>query len=125
MTEMIPLEAKGILGVGNRESLDIINLILMVCLNGRMKTRVMYGCNLNSKQVQDYLELLQNFRLLEKSETGEKRTIYRTNDRGRRFIQAYAELLKIFDISTKIEQNPTGAFSEVRSGGPSSGGWIP
>ena len=74
MTEVIPSDAKNILGFGNRESLDIIDLILLVCLSGTMKTHVMYKCNLNSRQVQDYLELLLKFQLLEKRETEEKRT---------------------------------------------------
>ena len=98
MTQVIPSEAKNILGFGNRESLDIIDLILLVCLSGTMKTHVMYKCNLNSRQVQDYLELLLKFQLLEKSETEEKRTIYETTERGKRFIKAYAELFEIFDL---------------------------
>ena len=48
-------ERPGVLG--NRESLEIIDLILLVCLNGTMKTHIMYKCNLNSKQVQEYLEI--------------------------------------------------------------------
>jgi len=98
MSQLIPSDAKNILGFGNRESLDIIDLILLVCLSGTMKTHVMYKCNLNSRQVQDYLELLLKFQLLEKRETEEKRTIYQTTDRGRRFIEAYAELFEIFDL---------------------------
>ena len=95
MTQVIPADARRVLGFGNRESLDIIDLILLVCLNGTMKTHVMYKCNLNSKQVQDYLELLLKFRLLEKNDSRE-RTTYLTTDRGRHFIKAYAELFEIF-----------------------------
>jgi len=97
MTTVIPSDAKNILGFGNRESLDIIDLILLVCMNGTMKTHVMYKCNLNSRQVQDYLELLLKFGLLERA-TEEKRTTYQTTERGRRFIKAYAELFEIFDL---------------------------
>ena len=98
MTEVIPSDAKSILGFGNRESLDIIDLILLVCLNGTMKTHVMYKCNLNSRQVQDYMELLLKFQLLQKEETEERRTLYRTTERGMRFIKSYAELFEIFDV---------------------------
>jgi predicted transcriptional regulator len=98
MTTVIPSDAKNILGFGNRESLDIIDLILLVCLNGTMKTHVMYKCNLNSRQVQDYLELLLKFRLLERKESEEGRSIYQTTDRGKKFIKAYAELFEIFDL---------------------------
>src|SRR5580698_1116821 len=67
MTQVERGDARRVLGFGNRESLDIIDLILIVCVSGTMKTHVMYKCNLNSKQVQDYLELLLKFRLIERS----------------------------------------------------------
>jgi predicted transcriptional regulator len=98
MTSVIPYDAKRVLGSGNRESLDIINLILQVCLNGTMKTHIMYKCNLNSKQVQDYLELLLKFQLVERIDSPPARSVYRTTERGNRFIKAYAELFEIFDF---------------------------
>ena len=63
-----------------------------------MKTHVMYKCNLNSKQVQDYIELLMKFELLERSDVLKGRNTYKTTDRGKRFIKAYAELFEIFDL---------------------------
>jgi predicted transcriptional regulator len=97
MSQVVPSEAKRVLGSGNRESLDIINLILQVCLNGTMKTHIMYKCNLNSKQVQEYLELLLKFQLVEKIDSATSRSVYRTTERGERLIRAYAELFDIFD----------------------------
>ena len=84
-------------GTGNRESLDIINLILQVCLNGTMKTHIMYKCNLNSKQVQEYLELLLRFQLVERIDSATSRSVYQTTERGKHLIKAYAELFEIFD----------------------------
>ena len=98
MTEVIVPDSRRILGFGNRESLDIIDRILVVCLNGTMKTHAMYRCGLNSKQMQDYLELLLKFRLLETGETEEGRTKYQTTERGKRFIEAYAALFEIFYV---------------------------
>jgi predicted transcriptional regulator len=98
MTQVIPYDPKRVLGSGNRESLDIIDLILKVCLNGTMKTHIMYRCNLNSKQVQDYLELLLKFRLIERIDSISARSVYKTNERGQRFIKAYAELFEIFNL---------------------------
>lgn len=98
MTQVVPPDAKRVLGSGNRESLDIINLILLVCMNGTMKTHIMYRCNLNSKQLQEYLELLLKFDLLEKNDSATRRTVYKTTERGKRFIHAYAELFEIFDL---------------------------
>jgi predicted transcriptional regulator len=98
LTQVVHSDAKALLGSGNRESLDIINLILQVCENGTMKTHVMYKCNLNSKQVQDYLELLLKFGLLERIDSEIRRSVYKTTQKGLKFIEAYAELLDIFEI---------------------------
>jgi predicted transcriptional regulator len=106
MSEVIPSDAKRVLGTGNRESLDIINLILQVCVNGTMKTHIMYKCNLNSKQVQDYLELLLKFQLIEKIDSATSRSVYQTTDRGKRFIRAYAELFEIFEMLDGEHRTP-------------------
>jgi predicted transcriptional regulator len=98
-------EARELLGSGNRESLEIINLILLVCLNGTMKTHIMYKCNLNSKQVQEYLELLLKYRLVEKLETDSRRVVYRTSERGKRFIKSYGELLEIFELMEEDQRS--------------------
>jgi len=104
MTQLVRLDAKGVLGWGNRGSLDIIDLILLVCMNGTMKTHIMYKCNLNSKQVQEYLELLLKYELLERIDSpGSKRSLYKSTDRGKRFVNAYAELFEIFDL-INVEQ---------------------
>ena|ERR1700722_1498182 len=111
MIPVIPGDARRVLGFGNRESLDIIDLILLVCVNGTMKTHVMYKCNLNSKQVQDYIELLMKFELLERSDVLKGRNTYKTTDRGKRFIKAYAELFEIFDLvrnGSGPPPNPSG-----------------
>jgi predicted transcriptional regulator len=62
-----------------------------------MKTHIMYKCNLNSKQVQEYLEMILKFELVQRIERESGRSVYETTERGRRFIKVYAELLEIFD----------------------------
>lgn len=99
MMRVIPSKARNVLGSGNRESLDIINLILHVCLNWTMKTHIMYRCNLNSKQVQEYLELTLRFGLAESMEGESGRTFYRTTQKGSKFIEVYGELLDIFGFT--------------------------
>jgi predicted transcriptional regulator len=101
MQELVPFEAKNVLRSGNRESLDIIDLILLVCANGTMKTHIMYRCNLNSKQVQEYLETILKFELVRRIESESGKSVYETTERGRRFIKAYAELSEIFDLFGK------------------------
>jgi len=104
MMRVIPSKAKNVLGSGNRESLDIINLILHVCLSWTMKTHIMYRCNLNSKQVQEYLELIQKFGLAESMEGESGRTFYRTTEKGAKFIDIYRELLQIFDFQNESRE---------------------
>lgn len=91
---------KAVLGWGNRGWLEITDLILKVCEKGALKTHIMYKCNLNSKQIQQYLDFLLTRRLVVKTqEAGDpRRSIYVTTDRGKRFIHAYRELADIFKI---------------------------
>jgi predicted transcriptional regulator len=107
MTRVVAGDAMRVLGFGNRESLDIIDLILLVCMKGTMKTHVMYKCNLNSKQVQDYLELLLKFGLIERNDVLNGRNTYKTTERGKRFIKAYAELFEIFDLVKGGSRQPS------------------
>jgi predicted transcriptional regulator len=101
---MAPSESKSLVGSGNRESLDIMDLMLKVCLTGTMKTHIMYRCNLNSKQVHEYLEILLAHGLVQMDETGLRRTTYRTTDRGRKFIKSYDELMEVFGLHPVVEQ---------------------
>ena len=94
----VPPMARSAIGSGNRESLDIINLILHVCASWTMKTHIMYRTNLNSKQVQEYLELVLRFGLAETREGESSRTFYRTTQKGARFMETYAALLEILGL---------------------------
>jgi predicted transcriptional regulator len=96
----LELQEKSVLGWGNRGWLEIVNLMLEVCERGALKTHVMYKCNLNSKQLQQYMEFMLSRDLVSKVEEEGfgKRTIYLTTDRGRRLRAAYDELAHIFGI---------------------------
>jgi len=89
---------KSVLGWGNRGWLEIIDLVLLACDQGALKTHVMYKCNLNSKQVQQYLDFVMSRKLVLNSQDPEdpRRTIYKTTERGRRFMRSYVELAEIF-----------------------------
>jgi predicted transcriptional regulator len=91
---------KSVLGWGNRGWLEIIDLVLLVCDHGTLKTHVMYKCNLNSKQVQQYLDFVVSRSLIEMMHDPEdaKRTIYKTTERGRQFMRSYNELAEIFSL---------------------------
>jgi predicted transcriptional regulator len=96
MSQLIGLEAN-VLGA-NRGSLEIINTMLNVSMNGMIKTQIMYRCNLNSKQLQGYLNLLLKWGMLERKKSlVTRRSIYTSTERGRKFVSTYAELSALFD----------------------------
>ncbi|MDQ3869856.1 MAG: hypothetical protein M3250_09930 [Thermoproteota archaeon] len=85
-------------GWSNRGWLEIIEFILSMCENGARKTHVMYRCNLNSKQINEYLNFLLDCGMLEKIQErpNSKRFIYRTSELGKNFIIRYKQLLELF-----------------------------
>jgi predicted transcriptional regulator len=99
MSQVIHPGTDTALGWGNRGALDIINLILLVCIEGRMITHVMYKCNLNSKQTQSYIGFLLQYGLLEKKKPeGSSKFVYHATDRARKYLEVYAEMAQIFNL---------------------------
>lgn len=98
--DLADVSYKSVLGWGDRGWLEIIDIILSVSEHGALKTRVMYKCNLNSKQVQQYLDFVVTRDLIKASHDSHdaKRVIYTTTGRGRRFMQAYNELAGVFGM---------------------------
>lgn len=90
---------RNVIGWGNRGWLDIIDFILEVCKSGSLKTHIMYRCNLNSKQVERYIQFLLRCKLLEEVRGSEnsKRHIYKTTEVGRKYTGRYRELADIFN----------------------------
>ncbi len=88
--------AKKHVGRGSRGYLEIIDSILSACTEGALKTHVMFKCNLNSSQVQQYLAYLVDSGLVEKERKAySSKTSYRTSERGRRYMRAYNEVLEM------------------------------
>lgn len=86
---------RGLLSVKrNRGWIEITNLILLECVRGSVKTRIMYRCNLNSKQVQQYLDFLTKYNLIEKRDRdpSHKTQQYFATELGMKFIEAYTQL---------------------------------
>ena len=87
---------KKLVGRGNRGYLEIIHSILSACTEGALKTHVMFKCNLNSSQVQQYLEYLVDRGLLDKERKAySSKTSYITSERGRRYMRAYKEVVEM------------------------------
>ena len=70
-----------------------------MCENGARKTHVMYRCNLNSKQINEYLNFLLECEMLEKIQErpNSKRYIYKTDELGKKFIERYKQLAELFN----------------------------
>ncbi len=88
-------------GWRNRGALEIMELILSACLRGSLKTRVMYKCKLNSKQLEQYLEFLLRHELLSRDQVDprSKKYGYKTTPKGRKYINTFKELKRILDLS--------------------------
>jgi len=74
-----------------RDSMDISADILRLARSGAIKTRIVYGANLNFKIVEGYLSRLTNLGLLDNRDS---RRRYQTTEKGLSFIQRYEELSK-------------------------------
>jgi len=68
--------------------------ILNVATSGKTKTCIMHKCNLSYRQLQAYLDLLQEKKLLriESHEGNNPEKVYITTERGRAFLKAYNKL---------------------------------
>lgn len=88
---------QGVMGWGNRGWIEIIYMILESCQNGALKTHIMYECNLNSNQITKYLQFLKYDKLIESLRNSpSKRAIFRTTEKGKKYMDAYKQLESIF-----------------------------
>jgi predicted transcriptional regulator len=93
-------------GHGPRGYMEIVYSILSVCLNGALKTHVMFRCNLNSKQLRFYIDSLLAKGLLEKERAPPSAKVeYRTTERGRRYLETYGTLLQMMTEERKVESS--------------------
>jgi predicted transcriptional regulator len=80
--------------------IEIIWLILSHCVSGSVKTRIMYRCNLNSKQIQQYLSFLLECNFLEgRKEEGHATMIYYTTDSGKLYMRKYQQLQEVLEAA--------------------------
>jgi len=78
----------------NRE--EIISQILSICMEGAIKTRVVYQANLNFKTVEPYLDLLVKNHLLE-VQNG-KNKLYETTKKGENLLIAMDNVNRLVGI---------------------------
>ncbi len=85
------------LGFSFRSRMDIIASILREAGGGAKKTRIMYRCNLNFRQLQTYLDLLLNTGLLKTIREDEKfsNPMFQTTVKGIDFLKNYQKLIAL------------------------------
>ncbi len=80
--------------------IEIIWLILSQCVSGSVKTRIMYSCNLNSKQMQQYLSFLLNCKFLEgRKDESHVTMCYYTTESGMMFMRKYQQLQQVLEAA--------------------------
>ncbi|MBX5326163.1 hypothetical protein HM002_00370 [Candidatus Bathyarchaeota archaeon A05DMB-4] len=72
----------------------IIAEILDIAKEGTLKTQIMYRANLSFTQLNEYLDLLVNMKLVGLQESGEK-IIYKTTPKGLQYLQNYKEIIEL------------------------------
>ncbi len=77
----------------NRNRLGIVANILTIAKTGALKTHLMYKANLSYTMLRDYLKFLRENELLSESYyPDQKVTLYKTTDKGIRFLESYVSL---------------------------------
>ena len=85
---------------GRRPFELIVAKIAFICREGERKTKIMYGSMLNQKQLNRYLYLLTRNGLLVYIPAGR---IYKTTEKGVRYLSKYAELLTKKNVLDALE----------------------
>lgn len=79
-----------------RDSILIVSDILSCAARGAGKCEIMYKVGLSSAQLNKYLILLLKSELLVAS-NGDKKSVYKTSDKGKSFLEAFETLTKLLD----------------------------
>ena len=94
-----PAESVGgrFMGWGARGWFEIVYSIVTESWNGSLKTHLMNKCNLNSRQVENYLNYLLKYRLLKRERSYDSnRMIYKTTELGRKYVEIYTQMSEFF-----------------------------
>ena len=89
------------LGWGNRGWLEIIFYMLSACEKESLKTKIMNVCNLNSVQVEKYLNYTLNKKLITKRKKTlkSKKYLYKITTKGQNYLKKYKDLIGLFNNS--------------------------
>jgi predicted transcriptional regulator len=85
--------------------------ILEVALEGTLKTQVMYKANLSFAQLNEYLRLLLDLKLLEFAGPSEKK-VYKTTSKGAHYLESYKKIRELLKKEQK-NNNPNNGNPSV------------
>jgi len=96
-----------------RDRLYIIAEILEIAKDGTLKTQIMYKANLSFSQLNEYLNFLVNLNLLESKQINGK-TIYKTTDKGFKYLDSYKEILQLLkNTKNSIKKLPVNWINNL------------
>lgn len=90
------IKARKQISHGRRSSLDVIADILDVARRGVKKTHLMYNCSMSFAQLEKYLDLILDTRLLFVEDNG-PHPLFRISSKGRRFLDSYNSLKALME----------------------------
>ena len=103
--ELLPGQQQSKTRFKNRNRLGIVANILTIARTGALKTHLMYKANLSYTMLRDYLKFLRDNELLSESYyPDEKVTLYKTTEKGSRFLESYHALRDL--ASPMIDRKP-------------------
>ncbi len=113
--DLMPDEQKLKTRFKNRNRLGIVANILTIAKQGALKTHLMYKANLSYTMLRDYLKFLLDNGLLSESRYPEDRvTLYRTTEKGTRYLESYVALKDLAaPIIDKTPFAPSSAFERI------------
>ena len=79
-----------------RTYLEIIASILDVCRRGTRRTRVMGQCNMSSRQLTGYLDMMLKANLLS-IQNDSRFPLFRVSGKGKYFLKAYNSMMNILE----------------------------
>jgi len=79
-----------------RDKLVIMAEIIGIAKNGTSKTHIMFRAHLSFNQINQYLKLLQNIGLLEKSAC-DRRVVYKATQKGLEFMEKQQQIMDLLN----------------------------
>ena len=96
-----------------RDKLVIMTEIIDIAKNGTSKTHIMFAANLSFSQLNQYLELLCQSNLLEKSKNNaDGREIYRATEKGLEFMEKQCQVIKL--VNSNFLKNQVKTFLPLK-----------